>query len=256
MRKHIFTALLIFYGLFFNAQSIYRGQDIQQNRKYWADSKKSYLIFQNDGNLVFYNRLGKAIWDSKTANRGVRATFQDDGNLVVYTDRNAVAFSSNTSGRNADRLAIQDDGNLVIYNRNNALWASNTNKNNNGNSNGNGNQWGFRGDSGSVKPGYEFRRNNKVYSSNRNFYLVFQNDGNLVLARNNGEVLWSSATDNRGSRAEFQDDGNLVVYDSYKKAIWSSNSSRRGATRLDIQNDGNLVIYQNSSPIWSSGTGR
>ncbi|MEN4760347.1 bulb-type lectin domain-containing protein [Chryseobacterium sp. C39-AII1] len=252
MRKYIFTTFFMSLGFFLNAQSIHRGQNIDQNRKYWADDKRSYLIFQNDGNLVFYNRVGKAIWDSKTTNRGAKAVFQDDGNLVVYTNRNGVAFSSNTGGRNADRLAIQDDGNLVIYNRNNPLWASNTNKN----SNGNGNKWGFRGESGSVNPGYEFRRNNKVYSSNRNFYLVFQNDGNLVLSRNNGQAIWSTQTTNKASKAEFQDDGNLVVYDSYNKAVWSSNSSRRGATRLDIQNDGNLVIYQNSSPIWSSGTGR
>lgn len=252
MRKYIFTALLMSFGFFLNAQSIYRGQNIDQNRKYWSDDKRSYLIFQNDGNLVFYNRSGKAIWESKTVNKGNRAVFQDDGNLVVYTVRNAVAFSSNTSGRNADRLAIQNDGNLVIYNRNNPLWASNTNKSSDGNSG--VNNWGFRG--GSLSPGYEFRRNSKVFSSNRNFYLAFQNDGNLVLARNNGEVIWAAGTDNKGSRAQFQDDGNLVVYDSYNKAVWSSNSSGKGATKLDIQNDGNLVIYQNYSPIWSSGTRR
>jgi len=257
MKKHIFTALLMSFGLFLNAQNIRRGENIEQNRKYWADNNKSYLIFQNDGNLVFYDRSGNPVWDSNTANRGSRAVFQNDGNLVVYSNRNTVAFSSNTSGKNADRLSIQDDGNLVIYNRNKALWASNTTKNNNRNDRNNGNGWGFRGgSSGSLSTGYEFRKNNKIYSSNRNYYLTFQSDGNLVLARNNGEVRWSSGTDNRGSRAEFQSDGNLVVYDSYNKAIWSSNSSRRGANKLDVQNDGNLVIYQDSSPVWSSGTQR
>lgn len=241
---------MMFCGLFLNAQNIYNGQTIEQNRKYWADNRQNYLIFQGDGNLVFYNRAGKPLWESKTANRGTRAVFQDDGNLVVYTNRNAVAFTSNTNGKNANRLAIQDDGNLVIYNNSNPVWASQDGKV----SNNNGNRWGFRG--GSINPGYEFRRNNKVYSPNRNYYLVFQNDGNLVLSRNNGQAIWSSATDNRGSRAEFQTDGNLVVYDSYNKAIWGANSNNRGATRLEVQDDGNLVIYQNSSPIWSSGTQR
>ncbi len=249
MRRHLLVLILIFCGLLFNAQNIYNGQSLQQNRKYWASNKQYYLIFQNDGNLVFYNRAGSSLWDSKTAGKGVRASFQDDGNLVVYSSRNGVAFSSNTNGRRANRLAIQDDGNLVIYNDSNPLWAS---KNSTGNGNGNG--WGFRG--GYVNPGHKFYRGNKVFSANRNYYLVFQNDGNLVLSSNNGDAIWGAGTDNKGSRAEFQNDGNLVVYDSYNRSVWSSNTSNRGATKLSIQDDGNLVIYQNDSPIWSSGTQR
>ena len=249
MRRHLLALIMMFSGLLLSAQNIYNGQDLQQNRKYWSANKQYYLIFQNDGNLVFYNRAGSSIWASKTQGRGVKASFQDDGNLVVYAPRNGVAFTSNTSGKRANRLAVQDDGNLVIYSNSNALWASK-----NGSDNGNGNGWGFRG--GYLNPGHKFTRGSKVFSANRNYYLAFQNDGNLVLSNNNGDPVWGAGTDNKGSRAEFQNDGNLVVYDSYNRAVWTSNTSNRGATRLDIQDDGNLVIYAGSSPVWSSGTQR
>lgn len=240
----------MFCGVLLNAQNIFAGQNLQPDKKYWSDNGQYYLVFQRDGNLVLYNRSSRAIWEAKTMNRGTQAIFQNDGNLVVYAPGNRSIFSSNTSGRRANKLVVQDDGNVVIYNRSTPLWATNTN--NNDSNNGNGNGWGFRG--GSVNPGHEFYKSQKIYSGDRGVYLVLQNDGNLILARSNGEVIWAAATDNKGSKAEFQQDGNLVVYDSYNRAVWSSNSNGRGATRMDVQNDGNLVIYRDSTPIWSSGT--
>ncbi|WP_426478355.1 PQQ-binding-like beta-propeller repeat protein [Chryseobacterium sp. CBSDS_008] len=247
MKKHLLALMMMFGGLLINAQNIYTGQTLEQNRKYWAGNNRYYLIFQNDGNLVLYNRAGASIWDARTTNRGVKAIFQEDGNLVVYTPGNGVAFSSNTNGRRADKLTVQDDGNLVIYSRSNPVWAS---------KDGNKNDNGYGRGGGSVNTGHKFRRGEKLFSPDRNYYLIFQNDGNLVLSNNNGDPIWGTGTDNKGSRAEFQNDGNLVVYDSYNKSVWSSNTSRRGGTKLTVQNDGNLVIYGDYSPIWSSGTQR
>lgn len=85
MKKHLLALMMVFGGLLINAQNIYTGQNLEQNRKYWASNNRYYLIFQNDGNLVLYNRAGVAMWDAGTNNKGVRAVFQDDGNLVVYT---------------------------------------------------------------------------------------------------------------------------------------------------------------------------
>ncbi|CAI8779822.1 hypothetical protein [Chryseobacterium sp. IT-36CA2] len=253
MKKQLLGLMMVFGGLLINAQSIYTGQTIRQDRKYWADNNEYYLIFQNDGNLVFYNRSGTPAWESRTANRGVRAIFQDDGNLVVYTRGNGVAFASNTEGKGANKLSVQDDGNLVIYNGSTPLWASKSGgiKNNNG--------WRNRDRYSSrdyVSTGYRFRKDEKLYSSDGSYYLVFQDDGNLVLAGRNGSPIWATGTDNKGSRAEFQSDGNLVVYDSYNRSVWSSNTENRGSVKLTVQNDGNLVIYGRNSPLWSSGTNR
>lgn len=249
MKKYLFVILMMFSGLIL-AQDIYSNQSIQQNKKYWSGNNQYYLTFQNDGNLVIYNRTNSSIWSSKTSGKGVKAVFQDDGNLVVYGQRDVVVYSTNTGNRRADRLTMQDDGNLVIYVRSNPIWSSNADIVYNGG-----------GSSGSkvtnINPGYSFRRGIKMYSANRQYYLSLQNDGNLVLAKRNGDPIWSSTTDNRGGKAEFQNDGNLVIYDSYNKAIWATNTANRGVSKLIIQDDGNLVMYnENNSSIWSSQTQR
>lgn len=49
------------------------------------DEGTARLIMQSDGNLVLYNKNGKALWASGTAgNAGDRLEVQTDGNLVVY----------------------------------------------------------------------------------------------------------------------------------------------------------------------------
>ena len=54
---------------------------------------------------------------------------QDDGNLVLYTvAKDRVIWASNTHGNPGAYMHFQEDGNLVIYNsdKSRALWASNT----------------------------------------------------------------------------------------------------------------------------------
>jgi hypothetical protein len=76
MKKHLLTLMMAFGGLLLNAQNIYNGQTLEQDRKYWSNNNSYYLIFQNDGNLVLYNRAGASIWDAKTTNRGVKLFFR------------------------------------------------------------------------------------------------------------------------------------------------------------------------------------
>ena len=54
--------------------------------------------------------------------------FQEDGNLVVYRGaNNAATFASGTHNRDAKVLRFQPDGNLVIYNSQGIpIWATNT----------------------------------------------------------------------------------------------------------------------------------
>jgi hypothetical protein len=85
------------------------------------------------------------------------------------------------------------------------------------------------------------------------YKLKFQNDGNLVIYKNNSPV-WASQTTGKGvQKLMFQTDGNLVMYNRENKPIWASNSWGKSAHRLIMQNDGNLVIYNcTTAPIWSS----
>lgn len=82
---------------------------------------------------------------------------QGDGNLVLYSHGRA-RWSSQTNG-NPGAFAVlqQGDGNLVVYHQGRPLWSSQTSS-----------------------------------SSNMNAYGRIQDDGNFVLYKSSGEVLWSA----------------------------------------------------------------
>ncbi len=245
--KKIFLFLIFIISIQLTAQSFGPGANLVMARRYTSPDGTYGLVFQRDGNLVVLNRNNAVLWSSKTDGRGKKATFQTDGNFVVYDSAGNAIFSSNTNNKNAVRLDMQNDGNLVIYNRNgNALWSSQTSQGNGGNYGNNK----YR--NGTISKGHVFEKNKKLYSTSLKYYLVFQNDGNLVFySRSSQTPLWSSKTDGSGNRAEFQNDGNLVVYNNADRPIFTTNTETGNAQRISIQNDGNLVIYDaRNNALW------
>lgn len=100
--------------------------------------------------------------------------------------------------------------------------------------------------------GQSLSKGQKYYSQNRQYYLVFQNDGNLVMYSKKNTPVWDSKTENKGSRAEFQRDGNFVVYNGSGTAVFNAKTNGKGS-RLAIQDDGNLVIYgTRNNAVWAS----
>ena len=97
----------------------------------------------------------------------------------------------------------------------------------------------------SLVPG-ESRR-----SSNGEFELAYQGDGNLVLYRlSNGEALWATMTFEPGEVA-MQGDGNLVVYNAAGVPLWSSGTAGNPGAWLAVQGDSNLVVYDYYGyPLW------
>ena len=252
MRKNLFVMFGLFASICMMAQSFTRGTNLIKDRRYESQNGQYFLTFQNDGNLVVYNRRNQPKWDSKTQGEGAKAIFQDDGNLVVYNFSGNAVFSTNTVNKNATSLEMQDDGNLVIYNRRrNALWSSNDNSN--GNSNWNSDNTGSYS-RGNIYKGFRFVKGKKIFSENNDYYLIFQTDGNLVMYSNGFKNdIWSSATAGRGKSAIFQDDGNLVIYDSSNRPVYSTGVSSSNIDRLSVQNDGNIVIYNNDgSIVWAN----
>ena len=77
---------------------------------------------------------------------------------------------------------------------------------------------------------YTFPYDQRFYSKNQAFYLIFQEDSNLVLRNStDNEIMWetntSSIDDNpnfQGSICMLHNNGNFVIYDKNKKPIWSS----------------------------------
>ena len=86
------------------------------------------------------------------------------------------------------------------------------------------------GDPGSSSVSVPFTGTSYAASANQtwtgsNTHVVFQNDGNLVVRRNDTDA-----------------------------ALWASNTSGYPSATLSFQGDGNLVIYNGSTPLWASGT--
>ena len=98
--------------------------------------------------------------------------------------------------------------------------------------------------------------NHRWYSPNRQYFLVFQDDGNLVMYKDGGDKIWASNDStihpyalNTADKLVFQTDGNIVIYDKDGKALWASgtdNIQSRGAVykgkSLNLSNEGELFI--------------
>ena len=107
-----------------------------------------------------------------------------------------------------------------------------------------------------LAPNQSLGINDTLTSSNGQFQLILQSDGNLVLYRMaNHHPLWASNTDGTDAmRAIMQMDGNFVLYNFHGHALWASGTDGKPNSFLIMQDDGNLVIYQPHVPIWASGT--
>jgi hypothetical protein len=91
-------------------------------------SRRAWLVFRADGDLVVYDEDARIRWASGTAGRGDHARFQIDGDFVVYNAEGGREWASGTHGYEGNFLAVQDDGNVVIYRADgNALWSTGTN---------------------------------------------------------------------------------------------------------------------------------
>lgn len=94
-----------------------------------------------------------------------------------------------------------------------------------------------------------------ITSSNGNYRLVIQDDGNAVVYSIN-RAIWSSDTAGKpANNLVMQGDGNLVLYDAQSKPYWYSSTAGKGTSHLVMQDDGNLVVYNgNGQATWSSRT--
>lgn len=103
-----------------------------------------------------------------------------------------------------------------------------------------------------LLPGQRLNKGESLISSNGQYTLILQYDGNLVLY-GRGRALWASNTNGRAvDYAIMQSDGNFVIY-GYPAAVWASGTVGWSNAYLIVQNDGNVVIY-GQKPAWATGT--
>lgn len=98
-------------------------------------------------------------------------------------------------------------------------------------------------------------RGQRIRSSNGQYLLVHQADGNVVLYLDR-VPLWATHTCGRETtHFIMQGDGNLVLYNG-SRPLWASNTCGRGdGCRLMVQDDGNVVMYDaRNAPVWASKT--
>ena len=101
----------------------------------------------------------------------------------------------------------------------------------------------------------------KLFSCSKTCYLIYQEDGNLVVYKNLNATSWVKAiwaTDTKDThawRTYMQDDGNFVVYTDQFNSVWSSDvySPKYQGSQLVLEDDGRLVIYDSDKKvIWTS----
>jgi hypothetical protein len=106
-----------------------------------------------------------------------------------------------------------------------------------------------------LNPGDKLKIKEVLVSDNRQYKLVLQEDGNLVLYKGINEPIWASNTANKQiTMCIMQEDGNLVLYDDVFNAYWATNTINQKGAHLILQDDANLVVYESNKSIWSSNT--
>jgi GH25 family lysozyme M1 (1,4-beta-N-acetylmuramidase) len=106
--------------------------------------------------------------------------------------------------------------------------------------------------SSTLSAGATLASGRSIKSSNGQFTLNMQTDGNLVLS-GNGHLLWFSKTGgNAGARLTMQADGNLVIYTKANKAIWYTSTTGAGS-KLVVQSNGDLQLVSTYGVVFSTG---
>ena len=112
-------------------------------------------------------------------------------------------------------------------------------------------------------PGKSLHPEQSLQSDNKQYKLILQSDGNVVLYNQQSQAIWATNTKGLIQPREFimQTDGNLVLYDTNGKPKWASNTDNNPGAFLNVQNDGNLVVYRAGSQtetannaLWASGS--
>lgn len=114
----------------------------------------------------------------------------------------------------------------------------------------------------SLLNSYKLPQSMYLASQNLQFFATIQSDGNFVIYKSEvfhyKNAIWSSRTNGKGTPPYYlimQDDGNLVIYDKEEKAIWSSKTHKMGKKPfcLKIANSGKLNIFDGENVmLWNS----
>ncbi|XP_020322049.1 mannose-specific lectin-like [Oncorhynchus tshawytscha] len=104
----------------------------------------------------------------------------------------------------------------------------------------------------------EMRKGDIIWSNNKEYKGVFQEDGNFVIY--GWRQMWSSDTAGQcdAYRLCMQDDCNFVMYKRDNKMMWQTKSQGQGfkMCRMYLRNDGNLVVEKDGEEMWNSSSSK
>ncbi len=98
--------------------------------------------------------------------------------------------------------------------------------------------------------------NDYIESSDGQYRLYMQSDGNVVLYQNGSNVIFQSGSaGNSGTYLIMQGDGNLVAYNSVGTPVFHTGTHGNPGAFLSLGDDGRLIIYgaDGVSELWSRG---
>lgn len=110
-----------------------------------------------------------------------------------------------------------------------------------------------------MKKDQFLRPNDALQSNNKQYKLIMQGDGNLVLYGPKNNPIWASNTANQGyDGVQMLSNGVLRMIGMGKKPgqpppIWKLNSPPSPGAYLQVEDDGSLTIYSaDQKVVWKS----
>lgn len=108
---------------------------------------------------------------------------------------------------------------------------------------------------GVMLNGDTIRKNEKIISENKRYYLSLNETGRLFIGEiDTNRTIWSSNNNECDAfEAKFKDDGNLVIYDKEYRIFWETKTSNKTAQLIVLQNDSVLEMYDSyMGRIWKT----
>jgi hypothetical protein len=208
------------------------------------------LIYQNDGNLVVYRQDGTPVWWTGTDGTSPGAvTVTSGGDIVMFDASGSVLWRAGTDGHPGDALVMQDSGAVQVVDVNGAVLFDS------GSGNGSSGACGGFAGGNTLGSGQILCTNSQVISPSATFFLVYQNDGNLVEYRNDDTpVFWTSTDGTSAGHVSMGSDGNLAVVSSSGDVLWTSGTGGNPGASLVLADDGSLsIVAPGGSVIWTTG---
>lgn len=103
-----------------------------------------------------------------------------------------------------------------------------------------------------LQPEERLSSGSRLRSSDGQYSLRMQRDGNLVLT-STGRVLWASGTyGHPDASAVMQPDGNFVIVSHTGRALWETRTAGHPGATFSLQGDGDVSVQRSGVVLWST----